>query len=179
MTDEERNEFMCYLNDQYDLLIRKIALEVLQNDFLVDDVKQRVLIKLIPKAHILAKVEPKHAVSYIATVTRNVSITVYNQNATYHNYMEKYATDSAKTMTMDYVDHYNLDETYGFSDELWKLIQELPKQDQEILVYRFHYQMTSGEIAEVIGTNREHVKKRFQRSRNKLVKLIKERGLEF
>ena len=55
---------------------------------------------------------------------------------------------------------------------------ELPARDREIMVYRFYYGMSSAEIAEEIGTNREQVKKNFQRTRQKLIKLIEERGVE-
>ena len=83
-----------------------------------------------------------------------------------------------RNLTMDIVDFDAFELKYGFSDEVWFLLNYLPIMDRELLVLKFHYCYTNGEIAEHFGTNVEQVKKRYQRAKAKLVKLIEKRGLK-
>lgn len=178
MTETEREEYVRYLNDQYNLLMTKIAYDILRNDHQIDDVKQQVLIRLAPKAHILRTLDPKQVAAYVGTTTKRVALTQYNINTIYEDRKEQIAIGFQRTATMDYVEFQAFRGKYGFGEELWSLMQELPDRDREIMVYRFYYQMTTTEIAEIIGTNREQVKKNYQRTRKKLIKLIEERGLK-
>ena len=178
MTGTEREEYVRYLNDQYDLLIKKIAFDILRNDHQIDDVKQKVLMRLTPKAHILQPLPPPQVASYVAKTTKHIALTQYRLNRAYENRKERLSDTFQRTATMDHVEMKAFQGQYGFGEDLWKLMQELSAQDREIMIYRYHYQMSSREIAEIIGTNREQVKKNFQRTRKKLGKMIEERGLD-
>jgi len=178
VTEAERNEYIRFVNDQYDLLITKIASDIVRDEAMVADVKQKVLIKLVPKVHILATLHPKQVAAYVSTTTRNVALSEYNLQVAYENHQEKLNDAMGRTFTMDYVEFKAFRGKYGFGEELWTLMMDLPARDRDILVYRYYYQMTSAEIAELMGTNREQVKKNYQRTRKKLIKMIEERGLE-
>jgi RNA polymerase sigma-70 factor (ECF subfamily) len=176
--ETEREAYVRYLNDQYDLLITKVAYDILQNEHQIDDVKQQVLLRLAPKVHVLRTLDPHQVASYVATTTKRIALTQYKNNTTYEERKELIASGFQRTATMDYVEFKAFQGKYGFGEDLWSLMMELPERDREIMIYRFHYQMTTSEIAEIIGTNREQVKKNYQRTRKKLIKLIEERGLE-
>lgn len=178
MTEAEREAYIRYLNDKYDLLIYKVAYGILKDEYLAEDVKQQVLIKLTPKVEVLQTLHPRQVAAYVGTTTKNIAITEYNKQISYESNKEKVIENYTKTMTMDHVEFKAFEGKYGFGEDLWNLLLELPARDREIMVYRFYYGMSSAEIAEEIGTNREQVKKNFQRTRQKLIKLIEERGVE-
>ena len=179
MTDAERDEYIRYLNDQYDLLIKKIAVEILKDENLVYDVKQQVLMKLTPKVEVLVKLHPKQVMAYVGTTTKNVALTEYNRVHHYESQKEMLSEIFAKSMTMDRVEFKAFEGKCGFSEEMWELLNELSEVDREILVHKYHYDLTVDEIAISLGTNREVVKKRLQRTRRKLAELIEKKGADF
>lgn len=178
MTETERDEFVRYLNDQYDVLITKIAFEILQSYNQIDDVKQKVLLKLTEKASVLEPLMPYQVASYVCKATKHIALSQYRMNKNYERRKERIHDSLYQTATMDYVDLEAFRGEYGFGEDLWSLMLELPAIDREIMVYRYYYDMSSSEIAALIGTNREQVKKKFQRTRQKLEKMIAERGIE-
>lgn len=179
MTEMERAMFMQFIDAQYDLLIRKIVMGILEDESLVDDVKQNVMIKLARKAERLQTLPPKALTDYVGTAVRNEAITIYRKRSIDRCKEARYMEQNKGRLTMDYVGPKAFEGKYGFSEEMWELLMKLPQLDREIMIYRYYHGLTSREIAEIIGTNREMVKKRFQRIRDKLAKMIKERGVEF
>ncbi len=179
MTDAEREEYIRYINDHYELLMNKIAYNILKDEHLANDVKQQVLIKLTPKAEILATLHPKQVTAYVGTTTRNVAITEYNKMANYEAQKEIMIDNYKRSMTMDHVEFKAFEGKYGFSEEMWGLLMRLTPLERDIMVYTYSFELRTEEIAKIIGTNREMVKKRLQRIRRKLVKMIEEGGVDF
>ncbi len=178
MSEDARNTVLKFIDQKYGLLIYKIAYEILRDYSAVDDVKQQVLISCIPRTEMLSKMEPKHLTAYLITMIKNESITELRRRASRDALQKKIVDERNKYLYMDHVDFKAFEGTYGFSDEMWALLNRLSPMDRDILVLMYHNRMTTREIAEVIGTNREQVKKRLQRAKAKLVDLIKERGEE-
>ena len=179
MTDAERAEYIRFINDQYDLLIKKIAVEILEDEDLVYDVKQQVLMNLIPKVEFLMTLHPRQVTTYVATTTKHVAITEYHKKTNYENHTEEMIDSYTKLFNMDHVEFKAFGEKYGFGEELWELLMELKPLDRDIMIYKYYYDLKVGEIAAVTGTNREVVKKRLQRTRKKLADLIEEKGADF
>ncbi|MBR3786678.1 MAG: sigma-70 family RNA polymerase sigma factor [Firmicutes bacterium] len=179
MTDAERDEYIRYINDQYDLLIKKLAVEIVKKEEVVYDVKQQVLIKLTPKAEVLKPLHPRQVAAYVATTTKNVAITEYNRMTNYETQKEHMVENYAKTMTMDYVEFEAFEGKYGFSEEMWKLLMRLRPVEREIMIYAYYYELKTEEIGNILGTNREAIKKRLQRIRKKLKEMIEEEGVDF
>jgi len=176
--DVERDEVIRQIDEECDLLIRKIAFNILHDYSAVDDVKQHVLIKCLRKTELLAKMERKQFIAYIATAAKNEAITEYRKKTVYENNKTKVVEAYTNNPGMDYVDFRAFEGKYGFSEEVWALLMELPQMDRDILVLTFYHSFTCAEVAEQLGTNREVVKKRLQRARAKLVKLIEKKGVE-
>lgn len=175
MTDAERAEFIRYINDQYDLLICKIVNEILPEYELVDDVKQQVLIRLMEKAELLATLHPRQVTAYVGTAAKNCAIDEYRKIKLREEKQGRAVEEQQKYMTMDFVDFSAFQVKYGFGEELWSLLLDLPKMDRELMVYKFYYRMTNEEISRAFGTNQEQVKKRYQRAKKKLKLMIEER----
>lgn len=178
MSEEERDAVIRHIDEKYGLLIYKIAFAVLQDLSAIDDVKQQVLINCIPKTKMLAKLNARELKAYLTSVIRNAAITELRRRTTRDELQRKLVEERNRYATMDHVDFKAFEGKYGFSDEMWKLLNLLSPVDRDILVLMYHNRMTTREIAEELGLNREQVKKRLQRSKKKLTELIKERGEE-
>ncbi len=59
---------------------------------------------------------------------------------------------------------------------LQNLIDELPEPDREIILRYYYYQQTSPMIADILGMNKETVKSKIRRTKEKLRLKLKERG---
>ena len=175
MTDAEKEEFIHYINDQYDLLICKIVNEILPGRGLAEDMKQHILLHIADKVELLMDLHPNQLTAYVGTAAKNCAIDEYRRMRLREAKMDMVLYEQKQYLTMDLVKFDKFGEKYGFSEELWSLLLELPEMDREVMVYRFYYGMTHEEISRVFGTNREQVKKRYQRAREKLKKLIEER----
>ena len=178
MSEDARNTVLKFIDQKYGLLIYKIAYDILRDHSAVDDVKQQVLISCIPRTEMLSKMAPPHLTAYLTTMIKNEAITELRRRTSRDTLHQKIVDERNKYLYMDHVDFKAFEGTYGFSDEMWALLNQLSPMDRDILVLMYHNRMTTREIAEVIGTNREQVKKRLQRAKAKLVDLIKERGEE-
>lgn len=179
MTDAEKEQFILYINDQYDLLIKKIAVEILKDDALIHDVKQQVLMRLMDKGDLLVTLHPKQVTAYVGTTTKRIAITEYHRRNHYETNREQLIESYNTTMTMDHIEFKAFEGQYGFSEEMWDLMMRLPELDRELLVCKYYYGMTVEQIAEEIGRNKEMVKKRLQRTRQKLADLIEKKGVDF
>ena len=102
MTEAEREAYIRYLNDKYDLLIYKVAYGILKDEYLAEDVKQQVLIKLTPKVEVLQTLHPRQVAAYVGTTTKNIAITEYNKQISYESNKEKVIENYTKTMTMEF-----------------------------------------------------------------------------
>ena len=178
MSEAARDVVLERLNEKYDLLIYKVAYGVLQDEHLVDDVKQMVLIRCMNKTEMLSMMDSKARNAYIATAARNAAIDELRKRNQSENLENRYLEERQKDVTMDIVNFDAFEEHYGFGQEVWSLLCELPQMDRDLLVLKFYYCFSNGEIAEHFGTNMEHVKKRYQRAKGKLIKLIEERGVQ-
>lgn len=178
MTDAEREEFIQFIDKQYHFLIYKIAFGILHDEDLVDDVKQQVLIKCTPRVDVLVDLHPKQVTAYVATAARNAAISELRKQTSIEAIKEKAIENYAKGMTMDYVDFKAFEGKYGFGQEIWELLKQLPQMDQDLLVLKFYYRFTNEEIAKEFGTNVEQVKKRYMRAKEKLLRLLRKKGDE-
>lgn len=67
-------------------------------------------------------------------------------------------------------------EINDMSEILQNLIDELPEPDREIMLRYYYYQQTAPMISEITGINKETVKSKLQRTKEKLRQKLKERG---
>lgn len=175
MTDAEREEYIQYISEQYDLLIRKIVNEILPGRDFVEDVKQQILMRMVDKVELLMKLHPKQVTAYVGTAAKNCAIDEYRRMKLRERKQATILGGQKQYLTMDVVNFHAFEEKYGFSEDLWSLLLELPEMDREVMVYKFYYGLKNDEISKAFGTNSEQVKKRYQRAKGKLKKLIEER----
>ena len=178
MTETERDAYVRYINDKYDLLIRKIANHIFKEDAFIEDVKQLVLIKLLPKVSIMKDMHPRQLAAYIGTTTKNEAITEFLKLKEMDETREKATETYFWSLYPKHDELHAFSGTFGFGEEVWALLMELPEMDRDLMVYKFYYGMTSDQIAVEFGTNPAQVKKRYQRARKKLIKLIERKGVE-
>ena len=67
-------------------------------------------------------------------------------------------------------------EINDMSEILQNLIDELPEPDREIMLRYYYFQQTAPMISEITGINKETVKSKLRRTKEKLRQKLKERG---
>ena len=81
----------------------------------------------------------------------------------------------------DFEDDFSIEyhtESKDVNSELRKIVNDIGEPDREILIrYYFYYQKTSS-IAEIMKLNLETVKSKLKRTREKIKKILTERGYE-
>lgn len=178
MSEDARDAVIRLIDEKYGGFIYKIAYGVLRDDNLVYDVKQQVLIGCLSRIELLSGLDTKQFTAYIATAAKNNAISEFHKRASYEALQAKMIEDCSRRLTMDHVDFKAFEDKYGFSEEMWSLLNRLPQMDRDLLVLKFHFRYSNPEIAAVFGTNVEQVKKRYQRVKKKLMKLIEKKGVE-
>ena len=176
MSEDARDVVIRFIDEKYGLLIYKISNEILRDPSMADDVKQQVLISCIPRTEMLSKMEPRHLTAYLTSAIRNTAITELRKRTSHDALQQKLIDERNKYAYMDHVDFKAFEGKYGFSDEMWRLLNRLTPMDRDILVLTYHFCLTTREVGEELGISREQVKKRLQRIRAKLIELMEERG---
>jgi len=178
VSGDARDTVARLINDKYGLLIYKIAYEILQDEEAVKDIKQEVLLKCSMKSEVLEQLHENKFVAYICTAAKNTALSELRHRKAAARAQEKYIEAERDNLMMDHVDFKAFENEYGFSEEIAELLDDMNPMDKDILVMKYYDRFTNEQIAEELGTNVEHVKKRFQRAKKKLVHMIEERGVE-
>lgn len=117
--------------------------------------------------------------SFLAKITRNLSINLYNKNHT----QKRYATVLELTKEMEECIPSPSDEICKITDnELTKSISwflnSLIKIERDVFVTRYWYSMSIKEVSNKFGISESKTKSMLMRTRNKLKKHFESEGLE-
>ncbi|MBQ2603679.1 MAG: sigma-70 family RNA polymerase sigma factor [Clostridia bacterium] len=93
--------------------------------------------------------------------------------------------DSVRNKAVINIEDYELEDDFSISDETEKnditkevrrIVDALTEPDREILIRFYYYYQTASEIAEIMDMNKETVKTRLRRTREKIKITLTERG---
>ena len=167
---DEEEKFIALYRVHF-VYMRSIAFDILSDDMLAEDAVQNAFIKVMPRLDAIGDVESKTTRVYLGTVARNSAINIYNKRK------GQWLRDGAVS---EETQGYSEDET-ALTDKLTvdMILEKLSRLSDDyvdILVYRYYYDMTSKEIAAVLGIKDSLVRKRLQRGKELLQAIIEEEG---
>ena len=158
--------------DQYERELVSIAEEIVyylmrsgvsKHDSL--DVTQDVLVKMLESNFVLPREKLR---SWMYRVAIRTYIDSYRRGKKYQEILQEEFFREGLT---------SYDQELG--SQLYDLLSELPSQFQTVLDLHYFQGFSVKEISHILGTSQSKVKIDLMRGRNKLKKIIKERGLSY
>ncbi|WP_295088389.1 sigma-70 family RNA polymerase sigma factor [Ruminococcus sp.] len=135
----------------------------------VIDIFASIMMKMHPDDNISLK-------SYIGTVARNTAISMRRSLASKNNSCISYDDETIAEIAGDENIEENTD-TSVLAEQLLSKIEKLGPTDSVIIVQKYYYNKTSGEIAEMTGMSAAAVRVRCGRAMNRLKKLLNADGI--
>ena len=162
---EERSKFeQVYIH--YRALMLSRAYEILRDTGLAEDAVHNAFIRILQNISKLDEVESPRTKSFVVIVTENVAKTMYAKNM------------RQKTVPLDetYRSPVSIAEAEGRinAEYVAQKIAELPEQYSRVMMLRYLNQLTNKEIASVLRISEAAVRKRLERARRELSRLLEE-----
>ncbi|MBO4877555.1 MAG: sigma-70 family RNA polymerase sigma factor [Ruminococcus sp.] len=170
-TNGQRALFDKYYNYVFSIVNRIITGFGSQNDCeeCVIDVFASIMMKMDPGDDISLR-------SYIGTVARNAAISMRRSLASKNGACISYDDENVAEIAGEEDIEKNTDNA-ELADLLLGKIGELGPPDSVIIVQKYYYNKTSGEIAKMTGMSAAAVRVRCGRAMNRLKKLLVEDGI--
>lgn len=165
-TEPEKTKFeQLYLT--YRKLMFYIAQAILRNERLAEDAVHQAFINIIENFEKVGDVESPKTRCYVTVIVRNVSINLYNRqkksNMIYFDDLD-YSVDCEAVPAEQIAEFETVD-----------ILKTLPKQYGDILLLKYHYGYHDNEIAKLLQISPENARKRVQRAKECLGKLLTEK----
>ena len=166
-TEEEQSK-LEKLYYQYKALMKYIALDILKDDGMADDAVHDAFIKLTRHLDGIDEIKSHKTKGFIVIVIRSVCLdTLEKEKRNKFCSLEEVADDLS-------IDDSILDNMEA--KDICEKIMSLPDIHRDILQLKVYYEYSDKKIADLLGISHQAIRKRLQRARNVLGKLLKERG---
>ncbi|MDO4542767.1 MAG: sigma-70 family RNA polymerase sigma factor [Bacillota bacterium] len=153
-------------------LLSAIALDVIDDAAMVDDILQEVYISVSRNWKKLSFPDSMAAASYLAIATKNTAISYYRQRKKIE---ENESTDSMESLAEEIslesvvISREKVAEVIGY-------IEELDDELRQILVSSVFYQLSDREIGEQLRISENSVRVKKHRAREKLKRMLEVRN---
>lgn len=166
-TDEDRTKF-TNMYALYGRLMFYIAYEILHDEQLAEDAVQEAFLRIAKNMHKVGEVSCPQTRNFSVIITRNVAITLKKQNS------HDLETDM---VVLEYRAKSD-DELFNTISQklLTECILRLPDMYSDTLYLHHLYGYSFPEISSLLSVSVETVKKRAQRARDLLRRMIEEEG---
>lgn len=176
--DDDHQNFILDLYNQYSKLIHSIALKYIHNSQDADDILNSVMVKVIKSINVFEGRSEKELISLIVTYSRTTANDFYRKNK---RIMEKESNigivnDDDDEISNDIIDRsmdvVNIVITNEIIEIVKKALLELSQTDQEIIKLRLIQEHTSKETAYILNISINAVDLRYKKARERLLRLI-------
>ena len=174
-TQEDKEKFE-QLYALYKDKMYKVAYQILHNRHDAEDAVHDSVIAIIDNLEKIKKINCHETWSYIVTIVKNRAFNIYQR---------KGKRSEREAREQDYRNYpceqqESPEDAYLYKDVttiLQELILELPYPKRQILYLHYYMDMTFVEIAKIMELSEENVRQIAARSRQKLEKQLRERGI--
>ena len=170
--DESDREYMTWLYCQYEKLMFSTIRKYTNDSWLVDDIMQSTLEKLMCKISLLKSLTRNRLISYIISSCKNNAYIILQYKST-HSTIDYIDTDHIGDSTdiFSKVESRILhEETLSYLIRIWPL---LTPRNQYILRAKYILEKSSAEIAHELGIKSDSVRMALTRARKEAYILIK------
>lgn len=153
---------------KYESVVFRASLRYLRNKELAEEITQEVFLKVYSKLDNLQN--PDQLKSWILRITSNACSDRYSKLQKRHELKEKVKFELQGQKNIEQRD----DACSSDVDKMNIAIERLKTKDKEILIMHYYTDLKISEIADQLDMSESAVKMRLHRSREKVLKLIKE-----
>ena len=155
------------LYEQYRHLMFYVAKDILKDEHLAEDAVQEALLRISKNLHKIDDVGSSKTRNFVAIVTRNVAITMANQRWKEGNI--EFCMEKGDSTSLN-ISQESLDKT------ILEYVIQLPQIYRDSLYLYYIYGYSFREISQLLSVSVEVVKKRTQRARAMLKKMLEKEG---
>lgn len=164
-TPEEKSKLeMLYC--EYRHLMKYIAFDILHDDKLAEDAVHAAFLKLINHLEKIDEIKCHKTKAFIVIITKSVSIDILRKE-TRHRLISIDDPEQPEIPAPDNNDNTGV-------QNILSAIKKLPDTYRDILELKAYYELSDKEIADVLGISHSAERKRLERARNALRKLLDE-----
>lgn len=164
-TEEEKSKFEK-LYYEYRKLMKYIALNILRDDSLAEDAVQEAFIRLTRHLNNIDEINCHKTKAFIVIIIKSASIDLLRTEA-------KHKAE-ALDMLSNIPHSTNMPEDNLPVKELVESINKLPESFRDILELKAYHGFSNKEISDILGISSVAVRKRLERARKALSKLLQE-----
>lgn len=172
ISDEDDQDFMKQLYLTYHISMLRIARSLTVSMTDAEDAVSDACAALIPKISILRQLDRNILEGYVISTVKNAAFAIDRKRS---KRRESFLDESLKEEIPD--DHENVEIRVlerASLEELMRMIQQLPEEDQVLLRMKFFQHANDDEIAKVLGVKEVSVRSRLSRVRAKIARLMQE-----
>lgn len=167
--DEEELK-IAYLFKKYRFLMFEKAYEILRDEYLAEDAVQQSFVRIMKNIHKIQDADSHKTRAFLVIICRNIAINMYHKcikNAQhYEDAVENSYIDPLDIVIDNIVQRQTVD-----------YIHKLKPIYQEILILRYYFDYDYDTIASLLHISNDMARKRFERGKGELLKLLNKDGL--
>lgn len=163
--EKEKSKFELLYN-QYRNIMMSVALGVLHNKEDAEDAVHNTFIALARNMKSIGDVESTATKYYVIKATRNTSINMLNKNKKHNEISLEWINDIPDN---DFVENLDLKQRYN---DVVKAISSLDDTYRDVLFYHFVSDMTSKQIADLLGKKHSTIKQQLVRGKKILLSVL-------
>ena len=166
-SESEKDKFE-YIYEKYKRLLWTKAFDILKDHGLAEDAVSEAFLRAYKHLHKIDDPDSNRSVSFLVTIVRNVSITLYHK--------EKRVTP-VDAADFDEADDFNLEDVITSKDEAaaaMALVNRLKEEQKAVFLLKYAHDMPHKEIAAALGITENNVTVRLHRAKSKLLSWAKE-----
>lgn len=174
MSERPNAELLKELFETHRQTMYKIALSILHNSHDAEDAVQNAFLWIINNLEKVSSIPCNERVFYFATVIEHVSINILNKKKRHPLEDIEIHEEIASNIS---VEKTSLDRIT--IEEIKQVIRTMSAADRLMLRLCLFEERSCKEIAEIAGISEENARVSVHRARKRLVKLLKERGIDY
>lgn len=175
-TDVERSK-MEHLYDEYERLLYSVAFSYLHDSYKAEDAVHDTFISIVNRLDSINEIKCPRTKAFLVTIIENICINMLTRKS---YSAEVFEVDENDQLLVDalpdpysYTEDRYLDQ-YEFS-QVVDAIRQLPERLQDTMILYAAHGYKMKEVAELQGCSVEAVKKRIQRSREKIRRTLEDK----
>ena len=144
------------------------AFAVLNNKQDAEDAVHEAFLRIITNIDKLAEIETAKIKSFIIIIVKNIAIDIYRQR------LQKDVSDAPEDDNIEFSEvEQQVLNSFEY-EALNKAVGSLPETQRNVLILKYYHELSSADIASMLGITARAVNTRINRAENRLQKLLKE-----
>ena len=168
-------EILEKLYTLYEQKMYRLAYSIVHSEEQAEDIVQEAFIKIFSHIGEIKNVDDDTTKYWVLRIVKNEAIDVYRRNK---RTLELNDIVKKNQSIVAYSSIENKLQQMIQDEYLQEILDKLPRLDKEILQYKFFYELSTSEIADMLNITEDGVRKRYRRAKQRAKELIGGNGDE-